>query len=142
MRGVTDLHCRHSLSAALAGLSILLAARCAIADSVLFLGNSFTYGALSPVEHFGADTVTDLNHGGVGGVPALFKAMSNEAGLRFDVSLETEAGKNLDYHNERKLALFDGKWDHVILQGYSTLDEDAPGNPAKLIDYTARLTSR
>ena len=127
---------------ALAGLALLLAACDAGADSVMFVGNSFTYGAQSPVDHFRPDTVTDLNRGGVGGVPALFKAMSDETGLRFEVSLETDPGKGLDFHYEHKLALIDRSWDHVILQGYSTLDEEAPGNSAKLVEYTARFVSR
>jgi hypothetical protein len=128
--------------AALLGIALLQPAGAAFADSILFIGNSFTYGALSPVEHYRPETVTDLNRGGVGGVPALFKSMSEEAGLRFEVSLETEAGKGLDFHYQQRLALFDRSWDHVILQGYSTLDEQAPGDPDKLIEYTARLVSR
>ena len=39
--------------------------------SVLFIGNSFTYGWGSPVRHYRASTVTDLNNEGIGGVPAL-----------------------------------------------------------------------
>ena len=46
---------------------------------------------------------------------------------------------NLDYHHEQKAALISGAWDHVVLQGYSTLDADAPGDAGKIIDYSARL---
>ena len=42
--------------------------------SVLFIGNSFTYGACSAVQFYRTDFVTDLNRNGWGGVPALFKA--------------------------------------------------------------------
>ena len=52
------------------------------ADSVLFIGNSFTYAANSPVRFFRHESVTDLNGGGVGGVPALVKAFSEEAGTQ------------------------------------------------------------
>jgi hypothetical protein len=48
---------------------------------VLFIGNSFTFGPLSDVQSFRPDTVTDLNGNGYGGVPALFKAFTLEAGL-------------------------------------------------------------
>ena len=83
--------------------------------------------------------VTDLNDEGMGGVPALFKAFTREAGLAYDVNLETASGVNLDFHYEQKAALIARAWDHVIVQGYSTLDEHAPGDAGKIIDYSARL---
>ena len=49
------------------------------------------------------------------------------------------SGMNLDFHHEQKAALIAGAWDHVVLQGYSTLDADAPGDAGKIIDYSARL---
>ena len=36
-----------------------------------------------------ADTVTDLNNEGIGGVPALFKSFTDQAGFDFEVALET-----------------------------------------------------
>ncbi len=109
------------------------------AETILFVGNSFTVGADSPVQDFQPDAVTDLNREGVGGVPALFKCFARQAGLAYDVSLETAGGTNLDFHYEQKAALIAGAWDHVVLQGYSTLDADAPGDAGKIIDYSARL---
>jgi hypothetical protein len=109
------------------------------AGTILFVGNSFTYGELSPVRRFQPQTVTDLNHENVGGVPALFKAFTTEAHLEFNVSLETSPGKGFDFHFNQKAAVLDRAWDHVILQGYSTLDKDKPGDPAMMIDYTGRL---
>jgi hypothetical protein len=47
-----------------------------IAASIVFVGNSFTFGELSPVEHYQPESVHDLNHEGIGGVPALFKAFT------------------------------------------------------------------
>ncbi|MDR3508913.1 MAG: hypothetical protein P4L64_13545 [Caulobacteraceae bacterium] len=73
----------------------------------------------------------------MGGAPALFKLFTQEAGLTYDVSLETVGGKGLDYHLEHKTALLDRPWDHVILQSYSTLDEKKPGDPAQLIASSA-----
>lgn len=120
-------------------LVLILSGRCPAA-TILFVGNSFTYGELSPVRHFQSDTVTDLNHEETGGVPALFKAFTVQAHLKYEVSLETSSGKNFDFHLQQKAAVLDRAWDHVILQGYSTLDEHKPGDPATLVDYAGRLT--
>ena len=109
------------------------------AASILFVGNSFTYGELSPVKHYQPESVHDLNHEDIGGVPALFKAFTTETHLDYDVSLETSPGKNFDFHLQHKVALLDQPWDHVLLQGYSTLDEHKPGDATVLIDYTGRL---
>jgi hypothetical protein len=91
------------------------------------------------VEGYRPETVTDLNHGGVGGVPALFKSFTREAGLAYDVSLETAGGMNLDFHFGQKAALIARAWDHVVVQGYSTLDAHAPGDAGKIVDYSAKL---
>ena len=123
----------------LASLSVLLAAA-ASAESVLFVGNSFTFGADSPVMQWGAATVTDLNGDGVGGVPALFKRFSEEARRHYEVALETAAGKSLEWHWTERRALLDRRWDRVVLQQYSTIDPDRPGDPASLVKYSGRLS--
>ena len=129
---------RNRIAAVLLGLAALQTAACA--ETILFVGNSFTFGGNSPpVQEFQPETVTDLNREGMGGVPALFKAFTREAGLAYDVSLETASGVNVDFHHEKKSALIAGAWDHVVVQGYSTLDADAPGDAGKIIDYSARL---
>ena len=80
-----------------------------------------------------ADTVTDLNDEGIGGVPALFKSFTQQAGLDYDVSLETRGGVGLDFHLENKLGVIGRRgWDKVVMHGYSTLDADKPRDPAKL----------
>src|SRR5438477_10580671 len=66
--------------------------------SILFVGNSFTFGSGSAVHYYRNNTVTDLNNEGVGGVPALFKVFTVQAGLKFDVSLETRGGVGIDFH--------------------------------------------
>ncbi len=109
------------------------------APKILFVGNSFTFGANSPVMRYKADTVHDLNGDGIGGVPALFKAFAAQAGLDYDVSLETAGGKNFDYHYTQKLAVIDKPWDAVVMQGYSTLDAQSPGDPTNLITYAVKL---
>ena len=108
--------------------------------SVLFVGNSFTYGAGSAVRFYRADTVTDLNTEGIGGVPALFKSFADQAGLDYDVYLETRAGSGLDFHLENKLGVIGRRpWDVVVMHGYSTLDVDKPGDPAKLIATSRQM---
>ncbi len=96
---------------------------------VLFIGNSFLFGSGSPVRGYRAHTVTDLNQAGLGGVPALFRAFAEQAGLDFDVSLETASGMGLDYHLREKAALIGRPWDLVILQTHSLLDRERPGDP-------------
>jgi hypothetical protein len=107
----------------------------AFAKTILFVGNSFTYGELSPVKNYKSNTVTDLNKTGVGGVPALFKAFATQAGLDYDVSLETVPGVGLEYHYAEKRPLLDRKWDEVVLQSFSTLDANHAGDPGLLVKY-------
>jgi len=114
------------------------------ARTILFIGNSFTYGANSAVHYYKADTVTDLNGPAangktVGGVPAIFKAFTKEAGLDYTVSLETVGGKGLDYHVAEKRAVIDKPWDEVVMHGYSTMDQAHPGDPALLIASTKQI---
>ena len=85
--------------ASAAGVILALGTTAAAAGtSVLFIGNSFLFGSGSAVRFYRADTVTDLNHEGIGGVPALFKSFTQQAGLDYDVALETRGGMGLDFH--------------------------------------------
>jgi len=108
--------------------------------SILFVGNSFTFAANSALRNWRADSVTDLNGAGYGGVPALFKAFTVQAGLDYQVSLEVQGGQTLGFHYERRRRLFDRAWDVVVLQEYSTLDPDRPGNPRAYVNDVARLS--
>ncbi len=125
----------------LVALATLLFAEPASAKAILFVGNSFTFGAGSPVMTWNMKSVTDLNRDGVGGVPALFKRFATESGLRFDVSLETSAGRSLDWHLHNRRTLLDRSWDYVVLQEYSTLDPDRPGDPAKLLSASRQFAA-
>jgi hypothetical protein len=109
------------------------AAHGAFARTILFVGNSFTFGDRSPVRAFHPERVTDLNRDAYGGVPALFKTFASELGLGYDVSMETSPGKSLEWHYMQKQDVLRGKWDVVTLQGYSTLDAQHPGDPADQI---------
>ena len=122
-------------SITLTSLLLSLSAVQAVADtSILFIGNSFTYGFGSASRYYRADTVTDLNNEGIGGVPALFKSFADQAGLDYDVYLETRGGSGLDFHLEQKLSVIGRRpWDQVVMHGYSTLDSDKPGNPSILV---------
>lgn len=114
--------------------------RAAAPKRLLFIGNSFTFGQLSPTMFWKNGSVTDLNGEGIGGVPALVKAMTVQAGLDYDVHLETHPGVGLDWHLENRLAaLTKQPYDAVVMHGFSTLDSDKPGDPAKLVSTATRM---
>lgn len=114
--------------------------RAAVGTSLLFIGNSFTYGAGSAVMYYRARTVTDLNHEGIGGVPALFKSFADQAGMAYDVALETRGGSGIEFHLDEKLGVIGRRpWDQVVMHGQSTLDFDKPGDPAKLVRTTRQM---
>jgi hypothetical protein len=125
----------------IAGGALLLAAAPASAEKMLFVGNSFTFGAGSAVRFFHPELVHDLNHEGQGGVPALFKMFAMQAGLDWDVSLETVGGQELSFHLANKKAEMAGAWDVVLLQDYSTLDRAHPGDPAAHVRDSGRLAA-
>ncbi len=112
------------------------------ATSVLFIGNSFTYGHGSPVRYYRADTIKDLNLEGQGGVPALFKSFTQQVGLDYEVALETRGGTGIDWHLANKLSVITQRpWDVVVAHGYSTLDLQKPGDPTKLIETAKQLAA-
>lgn len=136
------MSCLRTVFSAIAMLALCVAP--ASARTILFLGNSFTFGANSPVHYYKAETVFDLNGAGangktVGGVPAIFKAFTREAGLDYTVSVETVGGKGLDFHFAEKRALIDRPWDEVVMHGYSTLDQNHPGDATLLIQSTKQM---
>jgi hypothetical protein len=108
-------------------LAAFLAAGNAAAAGILFIGNSYTQGYLTPVASYRSDSVTDLNGGGIGGVPALFKSFASQSALAYEVFLEIEPGASLDWHVDHKLGVIGQRaWDVVVMQGYGGLD---PRNP-------------
>jgi hypothetical protein len=116
------------------------------ATRIIFIGNSFTFGAHSAVRYYEPDQVRDLNPPDalgrtVGGVPALFKEFTSEAGLDYDVSLETSGGKGFDFHMTEKRSVIEGNYDVVVAQGHSTLDGPHPGDPAPLIEYARDMAA-
>jgi len=133
------------LACALA-LSLVFPALAAAAPiSILFIGNSFTYGSRSAAMHYRSHTVNDLNGPNargetIGGAPAIFKAFTEQAGLDYAVSVETAPGVGLDHHLNEKRSLIERPWDVVVMHGFSTLDRDRPGDPALLISTARDMT--
>jgi hypothetical protein len=124
----------------LAGALLGLAPQAQSGTSVLFVGNSFTFGAGSAVRFYRAHTVTDLNDEGISGVPALFESFATQAGLDYDVFLETRGGSGLEFHLENRRDVIGGRpWDVVVMHGQSTLDFDKPRDPAKLIATSRQM---
>jgi hypothetical protein len=133
-------HCIGGLAGAFLICSVL-ASSPTHARTILFVGNSFTFGANSPVKRYHPERVVDLNNEGIGGVPSLFKTFADEEGLDWTVSLETSPGKDLAWHVVNKRNVIDRSWDVVILQGYSTLDAAHPGDPTRHIAAARSLAS-
>jgi hypothetical protein len=127
------MNCRLGSLALLSAATALCAiAQDAAAGRILFIGNSFTYGQGSAVHFYRADSVTDLNGEGNGGVPALFKVFTTEAGLRYDVYMETHPGVGLDWHLQNKHDVISQRaWDTVVMHGFSLLDAARPGDPRR-----------
>ncbi|ANH70342.1 hypothetical protein ABE85_07380 [Mitsuaria sp. 7] len=110
------------------------------APQVVFIGNSFTHGNANPVLHYNSVSVTDLNGSGYGGMPGLFKQLTVEAGLNYQVAIEAVSSQTLKFHYTSKRAVLDNqRWDAVVMQDQSNLDPAAPGNPASLITYSGLL---
>lgn len=122
-------------------LACVFAVTPAQARTILFVGNSFTFGANSPVRVLNADRVTDLNGERIGGVPGLFRRFAEQAGLDWQVSLETAPGRTLGWHVAERRARIDRAWDHVVLQEYSTLDPERPGDGTAFMTGTRQLAS-
>ncbi len=104
--------------------------------SILFIGNSFTFGQNSRALRYNAENVTDLNGTAMGGVPGIFKTFTQEAGLNFNVNLEAASGRGLDFHFTKRKARVDRAWNHVVLQDQSTLGIQRKGDPELLIEYS------
>jgi hypothetical protein len=125
--------------AAALALALSTLAGHAAAGNILFIGNSFTYAQGAAVHYYRADTVTDLNGQGIGGLPALFKSFTAQAGLHYDVYLETEPGVGLDWHLDHKSGVLGQRaWDSVVMHGFSLLDVRNPGDPTLLVDTVRR----
>ncbi|QKG55300.1 PEP-CTERM sorting domain-containing protein [Hymenobacter sp. BRD128] len=125
---------------------------------ILFVGNSFFHGAFEPVLSYNAAAITDENfkpdrsgqrrrqyeheQGPWGGIPGIFKKLTDEAGLHYEVHLEAISGQTLQFHYDSALAVIQQpKWDKVILHDYSTGPVPARhgGQPARFYEYATKL---
>lgn len=125
---------------------------------ILFVGNSFFHGAFQPVLSYNAAAITDENYlptrtgqrrrqyqgepGPWGGIPGIFKKLTDEAGLNYEVHLEAISGGPLQFHYDSVLAVIkQPKWDAVVLHDYSTGPVPARhgGQPARFYTYATRL---
>ena len=138
---------------------------------ILFVGNSYTFGRVDPVLSYNAAAVHDLTAGfnainptgtnsypaGTvgfgsfephpwGGVPGIFKKMTDEAGMNYDVSLSTRNAASLrgqflntanaDWKLRENVAT--QKWDAVVLQEQSDAALPAgKGKNANLATFNA-----
>ena len=127
----------HDPNSALARAGEEKAAR---AKRILFIGNSFTSGYKSPVQQFRIDSVTDLNGAtNKGGVPALFKCFTEQAGIAFQVNHETVGGKGLDFHLASRTEVIARPWDYVVMHGFSTMDQAKPGDQSLFVQSTKQV---
>jgi len=157
------------LAAAVAGATaIATVAPSAFADpiDILFVGNSYTFGRVDPVMSYNAANVHDLtagfyaaNQSGAnpwephpwGGVPGIFKQMTVEKGLDYDVSISARNAASLrgqflntanaDWDLRGNVA--SKKWDVVVLQEQSDaalpLGSGKNANPAQFAAYATKL---
>lgn len=118
--------------------------------TVLFVGNSYTFGRVDPVMSYRTGDVNDMtqamwlaNPAGSnafephpwGGVPAIFKTLAGQAGIEVEVSLSTRNAASLRGHllNTNSAGwdlrgnIGSQAWDKVVLQEQS--DEVLPSMP-------------
>ena len=111
-------------------------------QKILFVGNSFTY-TRPPALNYNTDNVVDMNLENSitkplgndpalpqpwGGVPGVFKALADQAGLDFDVRHSLRGGATLRGHMlntnpagwDLRANIAAERWDTVVLQGNST----------------------
>jgi hypothetical protein len=125
---------------------------------ILFVGNSFFHGAFEPVLSYNAAAITDENYvapsssqrrrqyqheqGPWGGIPGIFKKLTDESGLNYEVHLEAISGQTLKFHYDSALTIIkQPKWAQVVLHDYSTgpVPTRHGGQPARFFEYATRL---
>ncbi|CAM2971615.1 hypothetical protein [Rariglobus hedericola] len=112
---------------------MLLTAALSARQEVLFVGNSFTHGHENPVMVYNKANITDANASGYGGVPGIFKKLTDQAGLDYGVTIEAVSSQTFSYHlANRATIIADPKWNVVVLQENSTrpLPSNKGGEPA------------
>jgi len=153
----------------LAAAALLLAAAAAQAEptSVLFVGNSFTFGRADPVMSYNHQNVRDLTEGMFntnangsnayeprpwGGVPGIFQRLTFQAGLDYDVAMTTRNAATLRGHMlntnpanwDLRSNLSSQAWGQVVLQEQSdealTRRTGLNSNPARFNNYIDKIS--
>ncbi|TGE25356.1 PEP-CTERM sorting domain-containing protein [Hymenobacter aquaticus] len=115
--------------------------------TILFVGNSFFHGRYEPAFSYNAATITvekvgQQKIGPWGGIPAIFKTLTEQAGLRYDVHFECINGESLKMHYDSARAIIgQPRWNTVVLQEHSLwpLPARRSGRPEVFRDYATRL---
>ncbi|MCB2377807.1 hypothetical protein LGH70_09455 [Hymenobacter sp. BT635] len=115
--------------------------------TILFVGNSFLHARYEPAFSYNAATITiekvgKQKIGPWGGIPAIFKQFTEQAGLRYDVHFECINGEALKAHYDSARAIIgQPRWHTVVLQEHSMwpLPAHRTGRPDVFRDYATRL---
>jgi hypothetical protein len=131
---------------------------------ILFVGNSFTY-TRPPALQYNIENVTDLNEQNAidkpegsnpalpqpwGGVAGIFKALTDQAGLDYEVSHSLRGGATLRGHVlntnpagwDLRANIMSASWDVVVLQGNSTEAIGRAGGFFAQFDFYVRTLQR
>lgn len=130
---------------------------------ILFIGDSFTYGRYTPVRNYNSANTTDENYGlpssnaraestsepgPYGGIPGIFKMLTTEAGLNYDVHVEAIASTSLaTQYSEASPVIANAQWNAVVLQEISTrpiptsLTGDNTSNPSNFCSSVQTIES-
>ena len=134
--------------------------------AVLFVGNSYTFGRVDPVMSYNATNVHDLtadfyaaSPAGAnpwephpwGGVPGIFKQLTMQVGLHYDVSISARNAASLrgQFLNTANAAwdlrgnVASRRWDVVVLQEQSDaalpVGKGKNANPATFVAYASQF---
>jgi hypothetical protein len=144
MSGISSAAGRVAPALVFAAAFALAAPAAATPVSILFIGNSYTFGNVGAAPNHNREGVRDLtaptqpgfeNQQGTnvyqtrpwGGVPGIFKTLTEQAGLDFDVAHSTRNAASLRGHYlnsnpagwDLRGNLASQRWDHVVLQEQS-----------------------
>ncbi len=126
---------------------------------ILFVGNSFFHGRFMPVRGYNSEAITDENfslpatdrrsdnrpggeNGPFGGIPGIFKKLTDEAGQHYEVHIEAVSATPLEFHAEHAMeTIAQARWSAVVLQEYSTypLPPERGGKRDQFIAGATRL---
>jgi len=121
------------------------------AKRILFVGDSFTHGRYAPVRNYNSANITDENYningannsnaanrsesssepGPYGGIPGIFKELTVEGGVNYDVHIEaissTSLASNYSYASS---VIANPQWNAVVLQelSYRPIPPSLSGN--------------